>query len=284
MNRNAIASSLRRLVVLLVILAPAGAGAAGVWTKLESGLDVAVFDVTEREARDDGDLIVLRLDPALWRLEVLSVEAPRSTTGAADRPRRVAQWCREFGLVAAINAGMYQADRRTHVGFCKIDGRVTNPAANDYLSVLACDPVDSTDVPFRIFDLDTDPLPSITARYRTVIQNLRLIKRSGENRWQPSTDRWSESALGEDWQGRILMIHCAAELSMYELNELLLELPLGLVAAQHLEGSTPARFWIEHPTWQALLLGSREQNSPELPMVLGAARRRPHDDVPAGER
>ena len=265
------AAAVAALVLLLAGLLPA-TGAAGPWTRLESGLEVALFDAESRDASDDGDLVVLRLDPELWQLRLYAAADQDD-----DRPRTIRQWCREFGLTAAINGGMYQADRRTHVGFSQVDGRITNPAVNDYLSVLACDPLDPTDPPFGLFDLDTVTLPDLAARYRTVLQNLRLVKRERENRWQPSTERWIESAAGEDTRGRILLIHCRTPLSMFDFNELLLDLPLDLVAAQHLEGNTPARFWIEHATWQALALDDDEDGSPKLPLVLGATRRRTAD-------
>ena len=173
-------------------------------------------------------------------------------------------------MLATINAGMYQADHRTHVGFCQIEGRLANRSANDYLSAVACDPVDPADPPFRIFDLDEVPLAEVAKRYGTVVQNLRLIKRDGENRWQPSGDRWTEAALGDDDRGRVFMIYCATPWSMFELNEILLDLPLGLVAAQHLEGRSQARMWVAgEPFADGSAWRKRLDQGPVLPNVLG---------------
>jgi len=248
----------------------AGAQHGGSWRELEPGLELARFSTAAREAAAEGDLIVLRVDPGLWDLRVLARDR-----GLEDRSRTVRSWCEDFGLVAAVNAGMYQADRRTHVGYCKVAGRMANPSANDYLSALALNPVDPTDPPFRIFDLDEEPLAGVTARYHTVVQNLRLIKRSGENRWQPSDERWQEAALGEDWQGRALLIYCGTPRSMAEFNEILLELPLGLVAAQHLEGNAPARLWVQHSGLPADDPFQGNNVGQLLPNILGVARRHP---------
>ena len=146
--------------------------------------------------------------------------------------------------MAAINAGMYQADYRTHSGYMRADGTVFSRGTNGYLSAAAFDPVNPKDPPFRLFDLDVDPLAEVLPRYRRVVQNLRLIKRPGENRWSSQERRWSEAALGEDHEGRVLLIFCGTPLLLDRLNEALLSLPLGLVAAQHLEGGTQAQLFI----------------------------------------
>lgn len=242
------------------------AAQAGDWHVLEDGLELGRFDVVSLRASESGELTVLRISPENFSLKLFATEK------GEDAPRRnVADWCAEFGLVAAINAGMYQADHRTHVGFCKIDGEVVNGFANDYLSVAAFDPLVADDPAFRIFDLDVTPLVEVRARYRSVVQNLRLIKRSGENRWQPSVDQWREAALAEDEDGRMLLIYCDTAMSMHAFNTLLLALPLNVVAAQHLEGRSQARFWVAHED-----LPSKPQMrsaGPILPNVIGVARR-----------
>lgn len=260
-----------RLAVFLLLswitVATAGSAPAyeSAWRALEPGLEMVRFDTLTREQAPDGDLVVLRVDPQRWRVRVLG---PGPETG--NRSLDLRQWCRRFDLVAAINAGMYQADFRTHVGYCKLDGEVINPSTNDYLSVMACDPVRPHDPPFRLFDLDEITLREIGARYRTVVQNLRLIKRPRENRWQPQGDRWAEAALGEDSQGRALLIHCASPRSMFEFNRIVLELPIDLVAAQHLEGRGQARLWIE---------GVYDEGAaPILPNIIGIAPRRTGDE------
>ena len=87
-------------------------------------------------------------------------------------------------------------------------------------------------------------MPTVAARYRRVVQNLRLVKRPGENRWSPQSRRWSEAALGEDREGRALFIFCGAPLPLDRLIDALLALPLGLVAAQHLEGGSQAQLFV----------------------------------------
>ncbi len=243
----------------------AGWAVAGQWQELETGLEIAHFDSRTRAFAEDGDLTVLRVEPRIFSLKILRTgRDPEAPT------LNVAQWCEEFDLVAAINAGMYQADHRTHVGFCKTAGKVVNGFANDYLSAAAFGPVDPADPPFRIFDLDETPMDEVLRRYQNVVQNLRLVKRSSENRWQPASDQWREAALAEDSLGRALLISCRTAWSMHEFNEILLALPLKVVAAQHLEGRSQARFWVAHPQYEA---GPEAlAPGPDLPNIIGVAR------------
>ncbi|MBU8870884.1 MAG: phosphodiester glycosidase family protein [Gemmatimonadales bacterium] len=239
--------------------------ASSPWVVLQPGLELGGFNTKTKAADPEGDLLVVRVDLGLLGLKFLAVGDDSDTPG-----RNAKQWCGDFGLLVAINAGMYQADHRTHVGFCQIDGRLANRSANDYLSAVAWDPFDPSDHQFRIFDLDEVPLAEVAKRYGTVVQNLRLIKRERENRWQPSGDRWAEAALGEDDRGRVLLIYCATPRSMYELNEILLELPLGLVAAQHLEGRNQARMWVTGKAFAPdSVWAKRLDRGPVLPNVIG---------------
>lgn len=258
-------------VVLAVVLCVAACGTAemgdGPWTQLEPGLEFVRFDTRSLKVGGDQDLTILRVDPGRWDLRFLTAEK------APDGLPRTAQgWCADFDLAAAVNAGMFQADGKTHVGFCQADGVVLNGSANGYLSAAGIDPVDPGQAAFRIFDLDLTPLADVALRYRTVVQNLRLIKRGGENRWEPEGERWPEAALGEDAQGRALLIHCATPYTMHEFNRILLRLPLDLVCAQHLEGNSPAKLWVDHPAYQGGAQG-QGPSGPALPFVFGVARR-----------
>ncbi len=272
------------LLMILGCLTVMGAGGScGVdrpvsWQVLEPGLDIARFDSRSRTLAATGDLTVLRVDARRWNLRVLA-------TGNAgdDQGRTLESWCRKFRLVAAINAGMYQQDGLTHVGYCKVDGRVINAGINKYQSAVAMDPLTGDDPPFRIFDLDETDLKQVTAAYRTVVQNLRLIKRPADARWPQGDASWPEAALGEDKEGRALLIYCTRPLSMHAFNQLILDLPLDLVCAQHLEGNFPARLWVCHPGWENPI-GSQLTPGPSLPVVIGVealtdtvSARAPHD-------
>ena len=258
---------------------PAPTPGSGPWRALAPGLELARFPLEADAEAAPGEITVLRADPALWE--------PRLLAASADRPGRpppAAGWCREHYLVAATNAGMFQSDFLTHVGLMVAHGHLNSAAANHYRSAAAFAPLDTALAPFRIFDLDEVDLASVRRDYASVVQNLRLIKRPGENRWSPQARRWSEAALGEDRRGRILFIFCRAPQAMHDLNRILLELPLELDCAQHLEGGPEAQLYLRCGGTELELVGSFETGSHEsddnrtawpLPNVLGLAPRRP---------
>ena len=274
-----------RMIVAIAALAMFAAAAPapaadGRWAELGRGLELGRFPL-EGHGYPGAKVHVLRVDPRLWELTLHGLPRGESE-GYTTR-----EWVRREGLVAAINAGMYQVDYRTHSGYLAVDGAVLSRGVNAYLSAAAFAPVDPAEPPFRIVDLDEEPLAAVTARYRRVVQNLRMVKRPGENRWSPPARRWSEAALGEDREGRALFIFCAAPLPLDRLIEALLALPLGLVAAQHLEGGSQAQMFVAAGGERIELVGDREgalspseqfRPARPIPNIIGVRQRPP----PAG--
>jgi len=70
----------------------------------------------------------------------------------------------------------------------------------------------------------------------------------------------------------MLWIYCRRPLDMHAFNEIILGLPLDLVAAQHLEGGALARLWLNsNPGYEQTM-----DSGPRLPNVLGLRSREDH--------
>jgi len=232
------------------------------WQRLAPGLELARFQAGEAVVE------VLRIDPELWQTVALAV----SDLGGGNRTMR--QWATEFDLTAVINAGMYATDLRTHTGYFHTGDHVNNPrwVQRDYRQAACFEPREAGLPRFVLQDLDAVPESTFVHHYDIVIQNLRLVRKPRENRWQPRPRRWSEACLGEDGQGRMLWIYCRRPLDMHAFNEIILDLPLDLVAAQHLEGGPQARLWLNPNRG-----GDQSADSgPLLPNVLGLRPRPGH--------
>ncbi len=227
------------------------------WQTIDDGLQLGQFKAKAASASGDSIITVLRADPDKYAFHVL---ARSNSERKANYTAR--KWCEKYDLTAAINAGMYAEDHSTHIGYMKIGDHVNNGRVvkRDYRSAAAFHPLKDDLPPFRMFDLDETPMDSVRAGYGTVIQNIRLIKRPGENRWPIKPDRWSEAALGEDKDGFMLMIFCRSPYTMYEFNEILLSLPIDIVAAHHLEGGSAAQIYVRHGDTELELTGSYESN------------------------
>jgi hypothetical protein len=223
------------LGLLLTVGTVAGADTASPWHPLADGLELARFDAGR------GAISVLRVDPARWQTVALAASA------LDGQGRSARQWGRAHDLVAVINAGMFAADRLTHTGYFRTGEHVNNGLWNrrDYRQVACFEPHEPGWPPFALFDLDVHSETTVADAYDVVVQNLRLIKKPGENRWSPQDRRWVEACLGEDSLGRMLWIFSHTAHSMHDLNAQLLALPLDLVAAQHLEGGPGAQLWID---------------------------------------
>ncbi|MBV8202615.1 MAG: phosphodiester glycosidase family protein, partial [Acidobacteria bacterium] len=80
----------------------------------------------------------------------------------------------------------------------------------------------------------------------------------GVNVWQQSARRWSEAAIAQDREGRILFLFSRSPLTMHDFNALLLGLPLAIVRAMHVEGGPEASLSVHAPGIDLDLAGSYE--------------------------
>ena len=190
------------------------------------------------ELRSLQGMVVVRADPTQWTLEL---HGPKSQTAR--------EHAAEQSLSLATNAGMFHTDHRTHVGSLVVSGEDKGRPAPSYQSLAELQPS------FRLVDLD-EASEASTATH--AVQNLRLIKKPGENRWSQQDKRWSEMLLAEDAQGRALFVFSRAPHTMHDLNELLLASDLGVVAAQHLEGGPEAQLFLSVGGCELEAVGSYE--------------------------
>jgi len=252
------------LVLAVVVgLAPGEAAAQSLWKELAPGIELRTLDA---------GITVLRVDPNGWQLSLAGLDKKSESGGRSAR-----DWARKAELALAINAGMFAEDYVTHVGYLESRGQVLSARVNSYQSVAAFDPKDgAAKPPFRIFDLDVPgtTLESIRADYGSLIQNLRLIKRPGVNRWSQQEKRWAEAALGEDDAGRMLFIFAREARSMHDLIRALLGSGIGIVAAQHLEGGRLAQLYVNAGGVELELFdGAGSASAWPIPNVLGISRR-----------
>lgn len=247
---------MRYIIYLFCILALLTPEAHGTWKRLGPGMDLGTFSVKNPRLNKKVNIVILRVDSKYWDFALIG----KSWTGELKN-MTVKGWCKKYDLTAAINAGMFATDYSTHVGYLNIGGYKNNSHVNKYMSVAAFDPKGGKGLPeFRIFDLD-DPevtLKMIVGNYSSVVQNLRLIKRPGENRWGQQFKMWSEAALGEDSAGRALFIITRSPFTMHDFNRALLSLGIGLVAAQHLEGGPEAQLFVHNGDVTLEMFGTYE--------------------------
>jgi hypothetical protein len=251
------ASILYRVAIFIVLATAIAQGTEGgpAWKPLAPGLDITVFKAAHPSTLGDSNITVLRIDPKQWDLKFCGLSQTGGSSALTAR-----QWAANQGFTAVINAGMFQADGKTHVGYLRVGEHVNSKRITSYQSVAAAGPVSDQLPRFRIFDLEkpASAIPSIAKDYSLVVQNLRMIQRPGIDKWQPQKKEASQAALGEDDAGRILFIFARSPFSTYEFNEELLHAHIGLVAAQYLEGGPEAQLYIHVGSTELEMFGSYE--------------------------
>jgi hypothetical protein len=249
---------------------------ADMWMQFDKGLHVGEFRSPQKSIFRNSIITIIKIDPDRFTFKLLCAKE----SGLKGMP--VKTWCRKFKLLGGVNAGMYQTDFLSNVGYMKNFTHINNArVASRFLSVFACNPVMEGMKRAKVFDIDETDMSDIIKKYNTVIQNLRLIKRNGENRWSKQLKIWSEVALGENSKGNILFIYSPVPYSMHEFNEILLALPVDVLCAQHLEGGPEASLYFKYKDFEIEKCGHRRSRFDEtdqgcemaaIPNVLGFSR------------
>jgi hypothetical protein len=265
-------SQVALLGALAALAFPALAAAGEGWQVLEPGLEFATFP----GPTPDGQIAVVRVDPARFELRLLNASAPGEGTLRSARA-----WAFRAGASVAINASMYQEDHRTSVSLMRTRDHVNQRRISKDRAVLAFDPLASGVAPARIIDLDCDALEAAGAAYGTLVQSIRLVSCHRRNVWAPSERRFSTAAIGTDGTGRLLFLHARTAWDVHDLANRLLALPIDLRQAMYLEGGPEAQLYVrgggQELEWNGMLSSGPDvrlgvEGWP-VPNVIAAVRR-----------
>lgn len=91
-----------------------------------------------------------------------------------------------------------------------------------------------------LLDRYGDSWETLLPRYRTVVQNFRMISHDRKPLWPEDADTFSIAAIGEDASGHIVFIHCRPQTTVRALSELLLATYPDLMATMYVEGGAQA--------------------------------------------
>jgi hypothetical protein len=226
---------------------------APVWRSLGRGAEYAAITLSPKPAIGDGLLHLVRVDPSRATIRA------RTAAHLDGRPRTAREWCADPHVVAVINAGMYDRDLSTHIGFLRVGDRIGSARwVSKYQSILLVGARHPNLPAATIRDAPPDGHAAGFDGYDTVIQNLRLIRYPAVNVWPQSARRWSEAAIALDRKGRILFLFCRSPFTMHDFNALVTGLPLGVMRAMHVEGGPEASLSVRGPGIAIDLAGSYE--------------------------
>jgi uncharacterized protein YigE (DUF2233 family) len=221
------------------------------WQKLAEGLELGIFRAPVASEIGDSRIRVLRIDPQHFQLKLLNASATES-----GRPLSAKQWCRQNGLIAAINASMYQEDYKSSVSLMRTKSHINNPRLSKDMTVLAFDRRVSTAPHVKLIDRQCEDFEIWKKKYSTMIQSIRMISCTGKNVWTQQPQKWSTAAIGIDKRGRVLFIHVGSPYSTHDVIDFLKKLPLDISRAMYTEGGPQAQLYINTGTQENEFVGS----------------------------
>ena len=205
------------------------------WEQLEPGLELGRFNP---QSRPEATINVLRIDPTHFEFNLFNASAENKT------PLTPKQWAYKKGLVAVINASMFQEDLLTSVSLMRTKNHVNNNYVSKDKTILAFDPVKPDIPPVKIIDRQCEDFETGRANYSTLIQSIRMISCDGRNVWRSHTDEWSVASIGIDKSGKILFIHTESTFVTHDLINTLMKLPLDITQAMYVEGGPQAQLYV----------------------------------------
>lgn len=238
MRRVPLFLSISSLFLWMLFVSSNGNSQDAPWRKVDDGLFFAQFDHSYKPPIKDSKITMIKINPTIYSFKLLCA----SEFGKVRLTAK--EWCKKYTLISAINAGMYQKDGLTNVGYMKNFSHTNNPRLNStYKAVLAFNRVDD-DVPeIQIIDLKCQDFEKLKPKYQTFVQNIRMISCYQENVWSQQNKRWSLAVLGMDKGGNVLFIFSEAPYSGYDFNHILLSLPISIFNAMYLEGGRAASLY-----------------------------------------
>ena len=229
-----------------------GSSPDSVWQELADGLELGFFHSPHPSETGDSMIRVLRIEPARYTLKLLNASASEK-----GRPLSAKEWCRQNGLVAAINASMYQADLKASVSLMRTKSHINNPKLKKKEKAILAFDRKSSDVPLvKIIDRECEDFKIWKKKYKTLIQSIRMISCKGKNVWAQQTQKSSRAAIAVDRLGRVLFIHVGSFYSTHDLINILKKLPLNIDRAMYVEGGPPAQLYINIGTHEHEFVGN----------------------------
>jgi uncharacterized protein YigE (DUF2233 family) len=206
------------------------------WKEADEGLLVAEFESVFDNA--PYEITVVKVDPQRYSFHLLCA------TQYGKESLTTKEWALKYQMLAAVNAGMFQQNGLTSVGFMKNFGHVNNPRLSNANTILAFNPVDENFPEIQLVDRECQDFNYFRQKYQSFVQSIRMISCNQQNVWSRQDSKWSTLAVAMDTQGNILFLFNRTPLSVHDFIEILLSLPLSLKSAMYLEGGPQASLYL----------------------------------------
>lgn len=239
------------------------------WKKIDEGLFLGEMDSPK--------VTLIKIDPKYYSFKLMCAT---ENNQLRMTPRK---WSQKHNLLSAINAGMFQTDGITNVGYMKNFSHINSSRLNtSHKAVLAFNRVDATVPEIQIIDLKCQNFERLKEKYHTLIQGIRMVSCWQENVWEKQGRRWSIAAFAMDKTGNGLFTFAETPYSVHDFTHILLSLPISLYNAIYLEGGGEAALYLSANGIELEKVGSHETGLKEdgfpkiarpIPNVIGIAKK-----------
>lgn len=210
------------------------------WRQLEPGLEFATVKTEIPKGAAIGDLSVLRVTMDRFDLHLLSARLlDLKDNPTADR------WAIDNGMTAVVNAGMFQRDHTTSVGYLRVGNRKNNPHRHKkHKAVLVSGPRKPGLPPVALLDADCDEIWKHAGEYREVVQGIRMISCKGRNVWKPGGRAYRQVSVAIDGKERVLFIFRRSPCTSHQFAEQVRGSGLGVQRMMYLEGGSESSLFV----------------------------------------
>ena len=214
--------------------------AATAMHEIAPGLDYGELPAPVKSAYGDSLIRVVRVDPTKLQLKLFSASAE-----ADKKPMTAHQWATAKGLVAVLNASMYQKDYLSSIALLKTRQHTNNGKASSAKTYLVLGALSGRVPPAQLLDADCDAIKTTLPRYDAVVQDIRMLSCKGKTVWtQQPGKSWSIAAIGQDHDGRILLIHSRSPFTVHDFVEHIKALALNVERLMYADGGLPAEIYV----------------------------------------
>ncbi len=249
------------------------------WKRIDEGLFVREFDSPQKSESKDSKITIVKINPKIYSFKLLCASEHGKFRMTSKK------WSQKHNLICAVNAGMYQKDGITNVGYMKNFNHINNPRlANTYKAVLAFNPVESSTPEIQIIDLRCQDFKKLQFTYQTLIQNIRMISCQQENVWSKQDKTYGMAVFGIDKSGNALFIFTESPYSGYDFINILLSLQISIYNAMYLEGGPEANLYFSLNELQFERIGRHATDTESdtlsvarpIPNVIGIVKKSTH--------
>lgn len=246
------------------------------WQQLDEGLHYAEIDATIKSDIGNNNISVLKIDPQYYQFNLLTAKQKKI------KPLTAKKWASTYNQIAVINAGMYQQDHRTNVGYMRNFDNINNSRLNKNNTIVAFNRKDDSVSEFQIIDMTCQNWEELKDKYHSFSQSIRMVDCNQKNRWGKQAKKWSMAAIGKDTNGNALFVFSRSPYTVYDFIKMLLDAPIDLYNLMYLEGGPEASFYVDQNNIQIANMGSYETGFNEnddnnffwrIPNVIGISKK-----------